>query len=73
MTRFWEILPAFSAAVFAALCASAEPWHSPLYLDGGRPHAKRVEIASENRGGDTRDGKISLVSAKDLGIAGRPA
>ena len=73
MTRFWKILPAFSAAVFAALCASAEPWHSPLYLDGGRPHAKRVEIAFENRGGETLDGKISLVSAKDLGIAGRPA
>lgn len=73
MTRFWKILPAFSAAVFAALCASAEPWHSPLYLDGGRPHTKRVEIAFENRGGKTLDGKISLVSAKDLGIAGRPA
>ena len=73
MTRFWKILPAFSSAALSALCASAEPWHSPLYLDGGRPHAKRVEIVFENRGGETLDGKISLVSAKDLGIAGRPA
>lgn len=73
MTRFWKSLPFFSAAALSALCASAEPWHSPLYLDGGRPHAKRVEITFENRGGETLDGKISLVSARELGIAGRSA
>ena len=61
------------AAAFAACCAHAETWHSQLYLDGGRPHLKRVEVTFENKTSKALDGQLSYVSAKDLGIVGRPS
>ena len=61
------------AAIFATCCIHAEIWHSQLYLDGGRPHLKRVEVTFENKTGKALDGQLSYISAKELGIVGRPS
>ena len=60
-------------SLFIAVCANAVDWRPQLYLDGGRPHAKRVEIVIENPQKVDSDGDLLFISAKELGLVGRPA
>lgn len=50
-----------------------QPWHFPLYLDGGNPCSKRVELKIENTNDYDVDGGQIKIGADVLGIAGTEA
>lgn len=55
------------------LSFAAQPWHFPLYLDGGNPCSKRVELKIENTNDYDVDGGQIKIGADVLGIAGAEA
>lgn len=55
------------------LSFAAQPWHFPLYLDGGNPCSKRVELKIENTNDYDVDGGQIKIGADVLGIAGTQA
>ena len=66
------LYPIFFAliATIQVVYAAAQPWHFPLYLDGGNPCAKRVELKIENINSYDVDGGQIKIGADILGIAG---
>ncbi len=63
---------AFIFCAVLALSVRAETmWHFPLYLDGGSPASKRVEVEFSNTGTLDSDGNGVYIPAKELGLVGK--
>ena len=68
MTRR-NIFFAISTIMFSALFADTA-WHYPLYLDGGEPARKRVEICVTNNSDKDLEERVLHIPAKKLGLVG---
>lgn len=55
--------------MFSALFADTA-WHYPLYLDGGEPARKRVEICVANNSDKDLEERVLHIPAKKLGLVG---
>ncbi|MGI5923388.1 MAG: DUF4091 domain-containing protein [Lentisphaeria bacterium] len=65
-------LLSLAVMLLGSVLMAAEPWHFPLYLDGGRPAKKRREILIDNPGKRAIDGEQLRLRAADLGLADTP-